>query len=110
MDTGFVDVKKFPRKYQRAINTQHKIGWRHLFMGKLSEEYIQLYENTYVATSSQDDPQKTKYVDGYIWGANILWETRNKNIQGDSDNNNERLRKEKLTEKATELYSFRDSI
>lgn len=64
MDTGFVDVKTFPRKYRRAINTQYKIGWRHLFMGKLSQEWIQLYEDTYVAPPSQDDTQKRKYVDG----------------------------------------------
>ena len=40
----------------------------------------------------------------------ILWETRNKMIHGNNDDDNERLRKEKLTEKATELYAFRDSI
>ena len=40
----------------------------------------------------------------------ILWETRNKKIHGENDDENERLRKEKLTEKAKELYEYRDSI
>ena len=92
MDTGLVVVRKFPHKYRRAINTQFKIGWRQLFMGKISQEWIQLYEDTYVETPSQDEPKRRKYVDGYIWGANvvetlirqmiILWETRNKKIHG----------------------------
>ena len=28
MDTGFIDVRKFPVEYRKAINTQNKIGWR----------------------------------------------------------------------------------
>ena len=103
MDTGFVDVKTFARKYQRASNTQYKIDWRHLFMGKISQEWIQLYKDTYVAPPLQDDTKKRKYVDGYIWGANvvetliqqmiILWKTRNKVIHGEDDDDNERLKK-----------------
>ena len=72
MDTGYVDVKSFPRKYRKAINTQYKIGWRHLFMGKLSQEWIQLYEDTYTAPVSQNEKKTRKYVDGYVWGANVV--------------------------------------
>ena len=71
MDTGFVDVRKFPVKYRKAINTQTKIGWQQIFMGQISQEWLQLYEDTYKEPPTKDKTQRSKYVDGYIWGANI---------------------------------------
>ena len=41
-------------------------------MNKLSQEWIQLYEDTYVAPPSQYETQRSKYVDGYMLGANVV--------------------------------------
>ena len=59
-------------------------------MGRFLHEWLQLYKETYKEYISHDKSQRRKYVDGYIWGANIveisirqmiiLWETRNKKI------------------------------
>ena len=65
------------------------------------------------------DCKKNKhYFDSYIWGAAIvetslrqmilLWEQRNKNVHGSSDNEVETLRKQKLVEKAKELQLLQD--
>ena len=104
MDTGIVDVVKFPEKYHAAINSQSQIGWRHIFMGRLSQEWLQIYEDTYKKPSSHDETQRSKYIDGYVWGANlaeilirqmiILWEQRNKKIHGENDDDAENLQKE----------------
>ena len=113
MEHGIVDVNKFPDKYHNAINSQQNIGWNQLFMGRISQEWIQLYEDSYerptICTKSP------KFYDGYVWGAAIvetiirqiiiLWERRNKDIHGHDDKEAETLRKERLTEKAKELYT-----
>ena len=59
MDTGFVNFKKFPRMYRKAIKTQTNIGWRQIFMGRISQEWLQLYESTYTKLSS---PKKLREV------------------------------------------------
>ena len=89
-------------------------------MGQISQGWLQLYKDTYKEPSPQDETQRSKYIDGYIWGANIakilirqmiiLWETRNKVIHGEIDKESEQLRKEKVTEKAQELHSLQDSV
>ena len=87
-------------------------------MGRLSQEWLQIYEDTYKKPSSHDETQRSKYIDGYVWGANlaeilirqmiILWEQRNKKIHVENDDDAENLRKEKLIEKAKELQSQQD--
>jgi NAD-dependent dihydropyrimidine dehydrogenase PreA subunit len=42
LETGKVDVCKYPIKYANAIISQESIGWRHLFGGKLSQEWLTL--------------------------------------------------------------------
>jgi hypothetical protein len=44
LDTGMVDVNKYPRRFHNAINTQTTIGWRHFFSGCLSQEWLHLQE------------------------------------------------------------------
>ena len=80
IQTKTVNVSTYPVKFHKAINTQSYIGWRHIFSGKLSQEWLHLQE------------QSTKVSIGrkrlsYVWGASIievllkhfilLWELRN---------------------------------
>ena len=80
IQTKTVNVSTYPVKFHKAINTQSHIGWRHIFSGKLSQEWLHLQE------------QSTKVSIGrkrlsYVWGASIievllnhfilLWDLRN---------------------------------
>jgi hypothetical protein len=38
LETGEVDVSKYPIKYVNAIISQENKGWRHFFDGKISQE------------------------------------------------------------------------
>ena len=67
-----------------------------------------------------DAPKDPHYYDGYVWGASIvevilrqiieLWEQRNKDLHGRTDKEAEKLRKEKLIEKARGLNSLRKDV
>ena len=113
MEHGEVNVEKFPQKYHQALHSQANIGWNHLFMGRISQEWLQLYEDAY--KKSVGCTKSPHYYDGFVWGASIieiilrqmilLWESRNKDIHGHTDKEAETLRKEKLIEKARDLHS-----
>ena len=41
-DTSKVDIQKYDSRYHSAIRSQSDIGWRHIFMGHLSQEWLNL--------------------------------------------------------------------
>ena len=41
-DTETVTVNKYPQIYRRALTTQTNIGWRQIFMGRLSQDWLTL--------------------------------------------------------------------
>ena len=43
---GNVDAGDYPETYQYAINSQIRIGWKHIFNGKLSVEWLKLQGDT----------------------------------------------------------------
>ncbi|OEU15138.1 hypothetical protein FRACYDRAFT_239817 [Fragilariopsis cylindrus CCMP1102] len=112
LETGQVDISKHPIKYATAILAQERIGWRHMFAGKLAQEWLQLQEQSTNTTSG-------KKRDSYIWGASIvqilllqhinLWELRNEEVHGKTKEHQERTRKERLTIEVSRLNSLKDS-
>ena len=42
IETETVNVSTYPVKFQKAINTQSHIRWRHIFSGKVSQEWLHL--------------------------------------------------------------------
>ena len=90
MDTGMVIAEKFPLMYSKAIYSQYAIGWDNFFCGKISQEWLLLYN---VSRTIRDDTQR--YSAQYIWGVNIikktlrqmikLWDIRNTQVHGTTD-------------------------
>ena len=90
-----------------AIASQNRIGWRQLFMGKISTEWLHL-PNSYTATRGADRPP-------YIWGTSVveiclrqyiaLWEQRNKEIHDPS--NELHLEKQRLAKATRKLHNLR---
>ena len=99
MEHGTVDVNKFSQRYHKAIITQYNIGWNQIFMGRISQEWLQLYEDSY--KRPPDCKKKKHFFDGYVWGASLvekilqqvihLWEQRNKDVHGKTDPETEAL-------------------
>ena len=110
LETGTVDETKYPPRYTQAITTQNMIGWRHLFGGKLSQEWLILQE---------ESKRKTKghKRSSFVWGASIievilshfieLWELRNEEVHGKTEEQQERTRKAKLMTEVRRLNSLR---
>jgi hypothetical protein len=111
IETETVDINKYPEKYHKAIKSQHHIGWRHMFSGKISQEWLRLQE------------QSTKVTTGhkrlsYVWGASIvevllkqfvlLWELRNEEVHGKTAEKQEQIRKTKLSETVRKLNDQRE--
>ncbi|OEU08199.1 hypothetical protein FRACYDRAFT_249987 [Fragilariopsis cylindrus CCMP1102] len=111
LETGQVDISKYPLKYATAILSQESIGWRHFFAGKLSQEWTKHHDNSTYRTIG-------KKRDGYVWGAAIvevtlrhfiqLWELRNEEVHGKSVVQQEKTRKTKLSADARKLNALRD--
>jgi hypothetical protein len=65
LETGEVNVSNYPIKYANAILSQERIGWRHFFAGKITQEWLKL---------QADSTNKTigKKRDCYVWRASIV--------------------------------------
>jgi hypothetical protein len=111
LETGEVNVSNYPIKYANAILSQERIGWRHFFAGKITQEWLKL---------QSDSTKKTvgKKRDCYVWGASIveitlkyfikLWEQRNEEVHGKTTEQQETTKKTKLSIDARELNSLKD--
>ena len=64
LDTGSVDPSKYKDRYNQAILKQNLIGWNHVFMGKLSQEWLHLQSHT---TDKNGNNRSN-----YIWGASLV--------------------------------------
>ena len=111
LETGNVDISKYPIKYANAIISQDNIGWRHFFGGKVSQEWLTLHSESTNKTTN-------KKQESYIWGAAIaettlkkfidLWELRNEEVHGKTIEQQENIRKEKLSLEVRKLNSLKD--
>ena len=109
-DTEQVTIEKYPIQYHRSLITQTNIGWRQLFMGRLSQEWLTL-QGSYTTT---DDI----YRESYIWVSSIveislnqfteLWEQRNQDLHGKTEAQQQSRRLEKLGIEIRKLHSLGD--
>ena len=114
MEKGFVNIRKYPYHYREAIHQQDRIGLDHLFIGKISREWFQAYEDTYVKPRPSSKQQHR--LDSYVWGAHIveiilrqmisLWELQNKGIHDNTSEDKDRILKEKLSTEFLRLNSL----
>jgi hypothetical protein len=84
MENNEVDLNKFPSRFKAALASQEHIGWRHVFLGKLSQYWLQLQGDVILKDG--------KVRNNYIWGASIveillgkiieLWKIRNDEVHG----------------------------
>jgi hypothetical protein len=111
LETGDVSVSNYPLKYANAILSQERIGWRHFFAGKFSQEWLKLQ-----AGSANKTVGKKR--DCYVWGASIveitlkyfikLWEQRNEEVHGKTTEKQETTRKSKFSIDVRKLNKMKD--
>ena len=105
-----VDIDKYPVKYHLALITQNNIGWRQIFMGRISQEWEKL--------QGSGPTINGKNREAYIWGASLvevsiksfmeLWEQRNEEVHGKTEQQKQKKRLEKLSIEVRRLHSMRD--
>mmetsp|Transcript_20312 Transcript_20312/g.45388 ORF Transcript_20312/g.45388 Transcript_20312/m.45388 type:complete len:179 (-) Transcript_20312:53-589(-) len=86
-DDGTVDPSKYPTQYHQAIQQQSKIGWSHVFQGHLAAAWSAIQ----IPADTTTDLAKARY----MWTSSIvevslrwmidLWETRNKDVHGHTE-------------------------
>jgi hypothetical protein len=96
---------------QMQFFSQERIGWRHFFAGKITQEWLTLQADTTNKTVG-------KKRDCYVWGASIakitlryfikLWEQRNEEVHGKTTEQQVTTRKTKLSIDARKLNSLKD--
>jgi hypothetical protein len=106
LETETVDIDNYPVRFHAAIKSQDSIGWQHLFAGRLSQEWLLLQEQSTTVTKVQKRHSS-------VWGASIvevllsqfikLWELRNEEVHGKTEEQQEKTRKRKL---CTELRTL----
>jgi hypothetical protein len=111
LETEMVDSKKYPIRFNAAIKFQAMIGWRHIFAGRLSQEWLLLQELSTTTT-------KIRKRHSSVWGASIvkvmlsqfikLWELRNKEVHGKTEEQQETTRNTKLCIEVRRLNTMRD--
>jgi hypothetical protein len=111
LETGEVNVSNYPIIYANEILSQERIGWRHFFAGKITQEWLKL---------QADSTNKTigKKRDCYVWGASIveitlkyfikLWEQQNEEVHSKTTEQQETTGKTKLSIDARKLNSLKD--
>ena len=121
LDTGEVGIQVYPPSFKNVLLSQTDIGWKHLFHGKLSNLWFQMYESSRTQ-GTQGEERKTE---SYVWGASIvevflrshirLWETRNHEVHGDKHTTDARQKLEtfhrrKAIHEIKKLYAMEDRI
>ena len=111
LETGIVIIDNYPPRFHAALATQTTIGWRHLFAGRLSQEWLQIQNITRPRTEERQN-------DSYIWGASIvevtlsqyikLWELRNEEVHGKTAEQQEQTRKSKLAVEVRKLDTWKN--
>ena len=115
MDTGMVIAEKFPSIYSKAIYSQYAIGWDNFFRGKISQEWLLLYN---ASRTNRHDTQR--YSAQYIWGANIveitlrqmikLWDIWNTQVHGTTERERKQIMKHQQIAKFKRLRSYKPDV
>lgn len=106
-----VDPAKHPETFRTAIIRQNKIGWQHLFMGKLSCEWLRIHSELIKRERNEDSDTIEM-----CWGRAViehilrsvldLWEKRNKELHGEGITSP--IRKLQLAEEVRRLQMLRE--
>ena len=109
-ETGHVPLYKYPEKFYNAIWSQGAIGWRQIFNGRISMQWLEHQGN--IKTSSG------KVRMDYIWGASIvetclrmmidLWEMRNEEVHGKEEATKQQKRKDKAAITVRTLHKLEE--
>ena len=114
LDTGIVQVQKYPEPIRATLLSQTDIGWYNMLRGRLSNKWLQQYELTKLRSSTEG----TRPCEPFVWGAKIielllrfhikLWEQRNKEVHGDDRNKStDNFKRRKLQYEIRKLQRFK---
>lgn len=111
-DTGQVNITKYPKTLHHVLNSQAHIGWRQIFLGKLSQEW----ENTHNLLAAST----TNAHIAFLWGTSIvelslrhaiiLWEERNTEVHGKDNATQQNLLVARHRTEIKRLYSLRHKL
>ena len=109
-ETGHILVEKYPERFHDAIWSQGAIGWRQIFNGKLSKQWLEHQGHTKTSTG--------RLRMDYIWGATIvetclrmmieLWEMRKEEVYGKEEGTKQQIRKEKAATRVRDLHKLQE--
>ena len=104
-------VSRVPQRFKAAARSQNAIGWRHLFLGRMSKEYRNLYQEL----TGPEDPSTTGAM-AKKWGAEFvtlvwaifehIWNERNATLHGQRGDD----RKRKALHRISRLYESRSRV
>ena len=90
-----------------------------LFSGRISQKWLELYEETMLEPRTEEEQKYFKHYNRYIWGTAVvekilrtqieLWETRNQEIHGKEDESSNQ-RHERLQEKVRNLHTMENKV
>jgi hypothetical protein len=103
------DIRNLPNEIQSCIKQQNKIGWYHLFKGRIAKDMICFME-THYRNANLDSKRYT----GERWGKMLLiniwstmlelWSNRNKVIHGIKQRQEQTTEKQRLESRVRNLY------
>ena len=109
-DTKEVKLVNYDPKYHQALITQTNIGWRQIFMGRLSQDWLTLqgsyttdddiYRESYVMVSSIVEISLKKFME--------LWKERNQDVHGKTEAQQQSRWLQKLRIEIRKLPNLRD--
>ncbi|KAI2503536.1 hypothetical protein MHU86_10918 [Fragilaria crotonensis] len=102
-------------EYERLITQQNKIGWRHIFLGRFSCEWVDLQDAHY-ATRPNYNSKKSKKgskwqvaMIGRLWDNwYLLWESRNNDLHGADARLSALADRRNALQTLRELYALRN--
>jgi hypothetical protein len=106
---------RYPRRYQKLIQEQQSIGWRHIFNGHLSCQW-RILQDSYIRqrkirTRTQTGANWSLRTQTTIWTAFFsLWTTRNETIHGHDLKTQNQSRHRRLRAEMELLHTKRDSV
>lgn len=108
LDSGYVTREKYRQRFHKAIDSQKKIGFEHFFLGKISQQWLDLH-----LPHLPSDPSLSEQ---YTWGCHIieitlqnmieLWGIRNKEVHGNDDKEIEEIKKRRVVEELQQYFSL----
>ena len=107
----------FPRDVRRLIYQQHQLGWRHIFIGCFSEEWVRIqveyyYRNRkHVKYCRTGNKWQHKFIT-LIWSQwwRQLWLMRNSDVDGRAIKDQREVESATMRQQLTEIYDHRQHL